>query len=109
MRENDQWRLIEVKSSSKQKDEHIADLAVQAYVLARSGLRVGHVEVMHLNPDFRHPDHGDLFARTDVTAPVVQRVADVPDEAARQLAVLDGPEPQVSIGLQCSEPWSCLS
>lgn len=107
MLENDQWRLIEVKSSSKQKDEHIADLAVQAYVLARSGLRVGHVEVMHLNPDFRHPDHGDLFVRTDVTAPVVQRVADVPDEAARQLAVLDGPEPQVSIGLQCSEPWSC--
>jgi len=107
IRESAGWRLIEVKSSSKQKDEHVTDLAVQAYVLSRSGVLVARAEVMHLNPDFRHPDHGDLFARTDVTAAVIDRIGDVPDESARQLAMLEGPEPAVAIGLQCSDPWSC--
>lgn len=108
LREGNDWRLIEVKSSTKQKDEHIADLAVQAHVLSRSGVRVSRAEVMHLNPEFRHPDAGDLFARSDVTADVMQLMADVPDEAARQLAMLAGPEPSVQIGIHCSAPWDCV-
>ncbi len=108
LREGDEWCLIEVKSSTKQKDEHIADLAVQVYVLSRCGLLVSRAEVMHLNPAFRHPDVGNLFARTDVTAAVMQQTIDVPDEAARQIAMLAGPEPSVQIGIQCSAPWDCV-
>jgi hypothetical protein len=63
---------------------------------------------MHLNPAFRHPDVGNLFARTDVTAAVMQQTIDVPDEAARQIAMLAGPEPSVQIGIQCSAPWDCV-
>src|SRR5207253_9485188 len=34
------WRLIEVKSASSQKEEHLLDVAVQAHVLALNGVAV---------------------------------------------------------------------
>jgi len=101
------FRLIEVKSSSSQKDEHIPDAAVQTHVLATSGIDVRAVEIMHLNRDFRHPDTGALFARTDVTAQVRDALPGVPGEVATQLEVLRGPLPNVPIGLHCFEPREC--
>src|SRR5438094_4869762 len=69
-KQGDGYRVTEVKSSTSQKDEHIPDVAVQAHVAAASGLKVSAAEVMHLNKEFRNPDSGELFARTDVTGPV---------------------------------------
>ena len=54
--EGDGYRLIEVKSSNSQKDEHIPDVAVQAYIAAACGADISSAGVMHLNPEFRHPD-----------------------------------------------------
>ena len=106
-KQGDGYRLTEVKSSSSQKPEHIPDVAVQARVAAACGVNVTAAEVMHLNREFRHPDVGDLFARTDVTAPVAAFVGQVPDEMARQRAMLAGPLPDVPIGAQCFEPREC--
>jgi len=100
-------RLIEVKSSNSQKKEHIADVAVQTYIAGACGVQVSGAEVMHLNSEFRHPDEGDLFARTDVAGEVAAYIGDVPDELARQKAMLEGPMPEVSIGLHCFEPRDC--
>lgn len=101
------YRLTEVKSSTSQKDEHVPDVAVQAYVAMASGVRVAGTEVMHLNKEFAHPDRGDLFARTDVAPAVVNYLPTVPDELARQKVVLAGPLPDVAIGLHCFEPREC--
>ena len=104
---DDGYRLIEVKSSSSQKDEHIPDVAVQAHVAEASGLAIRGTEVMHLNKEFRHPNEGDLFARTDVIAPVAALRGDVPGELERQRVMLAGPLPDVPIGLHCFEPRDC--
>jgi predicted RecB family nuclease len=102
------WRLIEVKSASSQKEEHIADAAIQLYVLRLSGLPVGSVEIMHLNKDHRCPDTGDLFCRTDITAEAEALQPAIPAEIRRQLEVLGSPGvPVVSIGHQCTDPWDC--
>jgi hypothetical protein len=106
-KQGDGYRLTEVKSSTSQKDEHIPDVAVQARVAAACGVKVTAAEVLHLNKEFRHPDSGDLFARTDVTSPVAAFVAQVPDEIARQREMLAGPLPDVPVGLQCFEPREC--
>jgi hypothetical protein len=71
----DGYRLTEVKSSNSQKPEHIPDVAVQARVAAACGVNVTAAEVLHLNKEFRYPDTGDLFARTDVTGSVAEYVA----------------------------------
>lgn len=100
-------RLIEVKSSSSVKPEHIPDAAVQAWVLKENGVEVTGVEIMHLNKEFKHPDQGALLVRTDVTAQVTATMDGIPDEVARQLAMLDGPLPERAIGIHCESPREC--
>jgi predicted RecB family nuclease len=105
--QGDGYRLIEVKSTTSQKDAHIPDVAVQAYIAAACGAEINSAQVLHLNPEFRHPDSGDLFAGTDVTAAVAAFLPTVPDELARQQTMLEGPLPEVPIGLHCFEPRGC--
>src|SRR5437879_4652228 len=106
-KQGDGYRLTEVKSSTSQKDEHVPDVAVQARVAAACGVTITAADVLHLNKEFRHPDSGDLFARTDVTAPVAAFLPQVSDEIARQREMLAGPLPDVPIGAQCFEPREC--
>ena len=101
------FRLIEVKSSSSQKDEHIPDAAVQVHVAQQSGIDVRVVEIMHLNKEFRHPDVGDLFENADVTTPVDEMLPGIAAEIEAQLEVLHGPLPDVAIGVHCFEPREC--
>jgi len=104
---NDGYRLTEVKSSSSQKDEHIADVAIQARVAAACGVKITAAAVLHLNKEFRHPASGDLFARSDVTGAVAAFLPTVPDEITRQREMLAGPLPDVPVGLHCFEPREC--
>jgi hypothetical protein len=106
-RQGEGYHVTEVKSSSSQKDEHIPDVAVQAYVAAASGVQVTGTAVMHLNKEFRHPASGDLFARADVAPAVAAFLPGVPGQLARQQAALRGPLPDVPIGLHCFEPREC--
>ncbi len=101
------YHLIEVKSSSSQKDEHIPDVAVQKHVLGQAGINVVTSEVLHLNREFRHPDEGELFARTETTELVDERVGQVPEEIDSQLEMLAGPCPHVEIGPHCYDPRPC--
>jgi len=101
------WTLIEVKSSSSVKDEHIADAAIQTWVLRQAGLDVSRIELMHLNKEYRHPGHGDLFTRSDITTEVETFVPGLPGLVLHFQQVLDGPLPEKSVGLHCHEPRDC--
>ena len=97
----DGFTLIEVKSSTKIKDEHIPDVAIQTWVARRAGIDVRRAEVMRLNTDFRHPDNGELFVRTDVTSKVEAIQHRIPEMIAEQLAALAGVMPAVAVGTHC--------
>jgi predicted RecB family nuclease len=122
VREDDGWRLIEVKSSNSQKDEHLPDAAVQLHVLRRCGLTVKAVEIMHLNKQFSAPAREEfvragsstrlsadpaLFVRTPVTDLVGPLLPSIPEQLQEQLAMLAGPEPTPAIGRHCQEPRDC--
>src|SRR6266705_1516853 len=106
-KQGDGYHLTEVKSSSSLKEEHIPDVAIQARVAAACDVRITAAAVLHLNKEFRHPASGELFVRTDVTAPVVDFLPSVPDEIDRQREMLTGPLPAVPVGLHCFEPHKC--
>ncbi|MGH7581385.1 MAG: DUF2779 domain-containing protein [Gemmatimonadales bacterium] len=95
------FTLIEVKSSTKVKDEHIPDVAIQVWVARRAGLDVRRAEVMHLDTAFRHPDDGDLFVRTDVTERVEALQHLIPGMIEEQLAVLAAAVPVVPVSSHC--------
>ncbi len=106
-KQGDGYHLTEVKSSSSLKEQHIPDVAIQARVAAACDVRITAAAVLHLNKEFRHPASGELFVRTDVTAPVVEFLPRVPDEINRQREMLTGPLPDVPVGLHCFEPYKC--
>ena len=101
------YHLTEVKSSNSQKEEHLPDVAVQIHVLNQSGIRVTGVDIMHLNKECHFPDLSNLFERTDVTEAVQPLLGKVGWEIDALLEMLDGPLPDIPIGLQCHEPYSC--
>lgn len=106
-REGGGWRIIEVKSATKVKDEHIPDAAIQMHVLRQAGLEVAGADVMVLNRDCTFPDLSDLFRREDVTGRAERLLADVPRLVREQVAMLAGTIPEVPVGPHCTSPREC--
>jgi hypothetical protein len=107
VRERHGWRVIEVKSTTSLKDQHLPDAAIQVHALRKAGLRVAGVEVMVLNRACTYPDLSNLFTRHDVTTEVEAMQGGIPAEVRSQLSMLAGPLPDVPIGPHCSEPYDC--
>jgi predicted RecB family nuclease len=103
----DGFNVTEVKSSTKVKDEHLHELALQAYVLRRCGIEASRLRVMHLNRDCAYPDLENLFIREDVTEEVRPLIEEVEGTTRAQAKVLAGSLPIVQIGAHCSAPYEC--
>jgi hypothetical protein len=101
------WSLIEVKSSTDVKPEHLPDVAVQTHVLRGAGIEVRRAALMHLNRACRHPDLSNLFTRADLTSAVEERLGAVPAEIAAMQEMLRGPRPEAERGDRCSTPYEC--
>lgn len=46
------WNLIEVKSTTKAKDDHIYDAGIQYHVLKGSGATIDRINILHLNNEY---------------------------------------------------------
>ncbi len=102
------WQLIEVKSSTGVKPQHIQDVAIQAYVMGGAGLRVEGAGLMHLNRACAYPDLTDLFILTDLTARMQGRLPIMAVRVEDFHQVLDQPAaPEVPVGRHCSLPQRC--
>ena len=101
------WSVIEVKSSTGVKEQHLPDVAVQMHVVRSAGLDVTRGEVMVLNRACVYPELSDLFTRHDVTDDVAPFLAGMTDAVDAQLAMLEGALPEVVIGEHCDTPYEC--
>ena len=105
---NNDWELIEVKSSTKVKEENIHDVAVQKYVLKGAGIDVKKSHLMHINTKCAYPDLSDLFTIEEITDQVDEILPTVPgklDEFRKMLSLEDHPD--IQIGKHCSSPYGC--
>lgn len=92
--DDDHWDIIEVKSSTKQKDIHVWDLAFQQFVLEQSGLKIRQTKVMLINNQYvKQGDLSiqDLFYFENVTHLVNEFLPKIPDLAENMLKVMDLP------------------
>jgi hypothetical protein len=107
-REEEGWHLIEVKSSTSVKDEHLPDAAFQFYVLRQAGLNMTRTSIMHINNQCRHPDLDNLFTIEDVTAEVLDWWSTIEEDLVemRRLAALVN-EPGARVGRFCFKPDKC--
>ncbi|ULA62561.1 MAG: hypothetical protein LZF86_40065 [Nitrospira sp.] len=106
------WRLIEVKSSTKVKDVHLDDLALQRYVLVSAGLSIVSCHLMRINTAYTYAggevDLSALFAIEDLSSVVMERQTMAPDRIAAMKAMLLLPvSPAIEPDRHCFTPYEC--
>ncbi len=104
------FELIEVKSSTSVKDHHYEDSAVQTWVLECAGIPVNAIYLCHINNQFVYPGNGDylgLFHYEDITQKVRELSREVPQWVQRYREMLNGGEPEIEMGAQCTDPYDC--
>jgi hypothetical protein len=106
-RTDDGFVLVEVKSSTRVRDHHITDAAVQTHVVEAAGIPVVRTELMHLNSLCRFPELGELFVRQDISGRVRELMPSMPGEIGDQLRMLDGALPDIQVGPHCADPYEC--
>ena len=103
-------KLIEVKSSSSLKAEHVEDCTIQYWVLENTSTKPGAVSLAHINNQFvyERPGHyAGLLAENDLTAEVQARSSTVPGLLDQAKQVAASSEPLSPIGSRCSKPYPC--
>jgi hypothetical protein len=103
-------RLVEVKSSTSCKDEHVTDCAIQAWVLETSAVAPKAVALAHVNNQFVYGGDGDyrglLVEKVLGTAISAQR-KQVPAWLAAAKQTVEGSCPDAAIGRRCRTPYAC--
>lgn len=106
--ESQRWKIYEVKSTTKVKPEHYDDVGIQAWIMAKSGLPIEAIHVMHLNPDCRFPDLSNLFKTVDITQEIRDRYPTIQPTLKDIYQQIKLPEePAIDIGPYCLEPTEC--
>lgn len=85
------WDLIEVKSSSKVKEEHLRDVAFQRHLYEKAGVRIHRCFLMHLDMSYVRRgkvNERKLFNCEDVTAEIEPLKTEIPAEVKRQISVM---------------------
>jgi hypothetical protein len=109
---NKRWNLIEVKSSTSVKNEHIPDVGIQYHVLRGSGLEINQVFLIHLNNQYvydgEHLDLKHLFSVSDLTEETILQEGEVPQRLAELKEMLSRPgPPEVLPSRKCNTPYKC--
>lgn len=102
------WKIYEVKSSTKVKDEHLDDVGLQAWIIANSGLPLEEINLVHLNSACRFPNLENLFVIEDVTAKLREKYPSILPKMNELFSMIKKEEvPKVDIGEHCFSPNEC--
>ena len=111
VRDGEQWKAIEVKSSLKLSTTYYNDAALQYYVLHGCGLPLSDFQLMHINPNYVR--HGDIDVKQLLQLVSVMDYAKEQEpviaanvERLKQVVALPH-APQVEVGPHCSTPYPC--
>ncbi len=104
------WHIIEVKSSTSLKDEHLFDTAVQSWVFHSLGYRAGRTLLAHIDNEFVYPggeNYLGLLREVDIGEEVRHLSTEVPSLVRTARDTVAGGEPQIAVGKQCNTPYEC--
>ena len=102
----DEWDLIEVKSSSAIKSEHYTDVAFQKYTYAGAGVKLRNCYLMYLNREYvkrGEVEPEKLFRKDNITEAVDRRLPEIEAALKTLLQALAQKEaPDTKVGPQCT-------
>ncbi len=110
-REGQQFDIIEVKSGTSAKKEHVPDVAVQRFVAEKAGFPVRKCHLMHLDSSYVRGaglEFDKLFSIDDITKEVSEYLPSVPEMLGEQFSTLkEKGMPAICIGSHCHNPYDC--
>ncbi|MBN8555400.1 MAG: DUF2779 domain-containing protein [Deltaproteobacteria bacterium] len=102
------WDLIEVKSTTEVKPEHLEDVAFQLWVLKNSNVKIKNVFLSHINNQVVFPNIEDIFTDHDFTEEAHAKLSQIEMKARSLLSVVEKENaPEVAIGRHCANPYGC--
>ncbi len=108
---NDEWDIIEVKSSTGVKDVNIHDVSFQRYCCEKYRLKIRECFLMHVNNEYIRQseiDPAGLLTMTDITAEVDEAIAGIQKRIDIMFKIIVSEKcPDVTIGKQCNGPYEC--
>jgi hypothetical protein len=105
------WEIIEVKSSTELKDVNLHDLALQRYTYEGAGLSIAKCFIFHINNEYVRKGEVEpekLFTKNDVTNEVRELLKSVPSNLREMIDVIRQKNfPDIEIGTHCNDPYGC--
>ncbi|MFC2122754.1 DUF2779 domain-containing protein [Bacteroidota bacterium] len=107
----EEWDIVEVKSSTSVKDVHIQDAAYQRYCCTQSGLNIRKCFIAVI--DNRYVKDGEidpegLFNLHDITEDVLEISDDIPKQIEEMFETINREScPEMIIGPHCKDPYEC--
>lgn len=99
------WDLIEIKSTTSLKDEHVDDLAFQYFVFSNAGYKIKNCFILHLNKRYvrrKKLDVKKLFVMENITPEVLAKYDEVAEASARLFDLQKSKvEPQIFVDKNC--------
>ena len=102
--------LIEVKSTTQVKDEHVWDCAIQAWVVRGAGRPLRRILLAHVDNGFvyrRKGHYEGLLVAEDITDRVEALLPQIPRIVSRLKKVAAGAIPRITTGAHCHAPYDC--
>jgi hypothetical protein len=110
-RREGRFRLIEVKSSTDVKGEHLDDVGIQFYVVSHTGLDLASACLAHVNRNYIRDgaiDPKRFFKIRNLTRRVERRQPKLTFQLRSEFTVLGMPKaPDVAPGRHCTNPIAC--
>jgi predicted RecB family nuclease len=111
-RRDGRWRLVEVKSSTSVKEEHLEDVGIQSRVVSRCGVDLATVCLAHINRNYVFDggsiDVRRLFKIRNLTRRVQRLQPKLTFQLRTAFTVLSMPKaPDIAPGRHCTNPVLC--
>jgi hypothetical protein len=109
-RKKDFIDVIEVKSSTKVKDQNIIDCAIQYWVMDEAGFKPNKISLAHINNKFLYKgdmDYAGLFEVVNLTDDITPYVEQVPEWVSEANQIIAGEPPNIEVGEHCTKPYEC--
>lgn len=107
----DEWDIIEIKSSTSVKDVHIDDVSFQEFCCEKAGLKIRTCKLGFINNQYvknGEIDPEQLFILEDISDQVEEISETVEEQVINLFEVISNRTyPEVAIGPHCLAPYEC--
>ncbi len=105
------WNIIEVKSSTKVKPEHLDDVSFQKHCCEKAGLKIEKCFLMHVNNEYVKEGEivpKEFFSMEDITTKVNAVTPGIEQRIDDMLSIINSSKcPNISISKKCDAPYEC--